>query len=376
MAVVIKLKSRAADATAPTTGNIENREVAISIPGKTIYINDAGTIKAIANYTTPAGSAKELQYRNGTDFGATSGLVWNDSTNRLSLGAGGSPAATFHLSPASASEIPAITQAFANQTANLHEYRKSDGTVLSNINNVGNYTVGYAIVHMYGLQVSGGLGLVGFSSVANSDRTSFYTAGIRAGGHPGQAQKNFDITFQSLLIDTATAPFTVTGQAAKSSATTNITGGSISLTGGDGASDSAGAAHGGNITLRGGTGYGTGHNGYIILEDLPETSDGIPTGGLWNDNGYVRTGDNAGGIGNTFTFSDSAPDDPINGDTWFHKTTGRKYTYLDDGDSSQWVEMNVSTATLAASTYSGPNLDGGYATSIGISGFTVDGGNA
>lgn len=49
MANTIKLKSRAADATAPTTGNLADREVAISIPGKTIYINDAGTIRAIAN---------------------------------------------------------------------------------------------------------------------------------------------------------------------------------------------------------------------------------------------------------------------------------------------------------------------------------------
>ena len=66
MADTIKLKSRATDATAPTTGNLADREVAISIPGKTIYINDAGTVKAVANYFPDAASdGKQYARKDG-----------------------------------------------------------------------------------------------------------------------------------------------------------------------------------------------------------------------------------------------------------------------------------------------------------------------
>lgn len=66
MANILKLKSRAADATAPTTGNLADREVAISIPGKTIYINDAGTVKAVANYFPDAASdGKQYARKDG-----------------------------------------------------------------------------------------------------------------------------------------------------------------------------------------------------------------------------------------------------------------------------------------------------------------------
>lgn len=58
MGNTFKIKSRASDSTAPTTSNIENREIAINIPSKTIFINDAGTIKPISNYINPAGGAE------------------------------------------------------------------------------------------------------------------------------------------------------------------------------------------------------------------------------------------------------------------------------------------------------------------------------
>ena len=54
MASILKPKRRTADATAPTTANLADGEVAINIPGKTIYINNAGTIVPIANWFSGA----------------------------------------------------------------------------------------------------------------------------------------------------------------------------------------------------------------------------------------------------------------------------------------------------------------------------------
>jgi hypothetical protein len=46
-----------------------------------------------------------------------------------------------------------------------------------------------------------------------------------------------------------------------------------------------------------------------------------------------------GGSGATFTTSSTAPTSPAAGDRWLHSTTGVLYTYVNDGDSSQWVDL-------------------------------------
>lgn len=46
-----------------------------------------------------------------------------------------------------------------------------------------------------------------------------------------------------------------------------------------------------------------------------------------------------GGASGTFTYSSTAPGSPSHGDTWFKSDTGDYYIYIDDGDSSQWVEL-------------------------------------
>lgn len=43
--------------------------------------------------------------------------------------------------------------------------------------------------------------------------------------------------------------------------------------------------------------------------------------------------------GGGFTASSSAPGSPAEGDRWFDLDTGILYTYVNDGDSSQWVEL-------------------------------------
>jgi hypothetical protein len=56
--------------------------------------------------------------------------------------------------------------------------------------------------------------------------------------------------------------------------------------GGAGASGSAGDADGGDLFLRAGTGYGTGDNGLIMMDNLP-TGDPSVAGALWNNSGVL-----------------------------------------------------------------------------------------
>jgi hypothetical protein len=46
-----------------------------------------------------------------------------------------------------------------------------------------------------------------------------------------------------------------------------------------------------------------------------------------------------GGGGTTFTYSSTAPGSPSAGDEWLDSTSGILYTYVNDGNSSAWVEL-------------------------------------
>lgn len=56
MANVFKLKRRTSDATAPTTGNLVDGEIAVNAFSKTIYQRIGGSVVAIANYFSGAWS--------------------------------------------------------------------------------------------------------------------------------------------------------------------------------------------------------------------------------------------------------------------------------------------------------------------------------
>lgn len=47
-----------------------------------------------------------------------------------------------------------------------------------------------------------------------------------------------------------------------------------------------------------------------------------------------------GSGGNSYTFSDTAPSSPTNGDLWFDSSSSIEYVYIDDGSSTQWVETS------------------------------------
>lgn len=54
--------------------------------------------------------------------------------------------------------------------------------------------------------------------------------------------------------------------------------------------------------------------------------------------GNVATGGGGTGSG-SFYFSNTAPSSPAVGDRWVHSDTGIMYQYINDGDSSQWVNV-------------------------------------
>lgn len=99
--------------------------------------------------------------------------------------------------------------------------------------------------------------------------------------------KDFAIEGPHRDVDEPIYSLVLRGGNAKAAALTNLTGGGVQVVGGAGAADSLGNAHGGNVTIAGGTGYGTGHDGYVILSNLP-TSDPTEAGAIWNDAGTLK----------------------------------------------------------------------------------------
>jgi len=72
-------------------------------------------------------------------------------------------------------------------------------------------------------------------------------------------------------------------------------------------------------------------------------------------------------VANRFTYAPVPPEGAINGDRWFNSLTGRYFVYIDDGDSSQWVEISVvpsinlspvyHTQAVTTSSYQASTLD-------------------
>ena len=80
--------------------------------------------------------------------------------------------------------------------------------------------------------------------------------------------------------------------------------------------------------------------------DLGELALNTYDGKLYTkrDNGTASivelSGGGAGG-GQTYTFSSTAPASPAAGDEWLDSTSGILYTYVNDGNSSAWVELGA-----------------------------------
>ena len=93
---------------------------------------------------------------------------------------------------------------------------------------------------------------------------------------------NFSLTLAARVSDMSAKTTSITAGDAWGSATTNLVGGAINLSGGKGASGSSGAAHGGPVYLDGGQPYGTGVAGDVIV--------GNTRGNLQVKNNLIMTG--------------------------------------------------------------------------------------
>jgi hypothetical protein len=89
-----------------------------------------------------------------------------------------------------------------------------------------------------------------------------------------------------------------------------------------------------------------------LVWTLPAT-DGT-TGQVLSTNGSaVLSWATAGGGGTTFTYSSSAPGSPSAGNEWLDSTSGILYTYVNDGNSSAWVELGPFGAESISPTIAG-----------------------
>jgi hypothetical protein len=128
---------------------------------------------------------------------------------------------------------------------------QTDGTTRLTIGTTGFNTVFSQTVQLNGargVDINGNVATIGYNGIGLSDSLSF-TIGYR-NGYP---------------VDSATGTISIAGNSAYSLASSNITGGNITLSAGNGASGSAGVANGGNILLDGGQGYGTGVTGRLVI---------------------------------------------------------------------------------------------------------------
>lgn len=103
--------------------------------------------------------------------------------------------------------------------------------------------------------------------------------------------------------------------------------------------------YGDAVTYQGGFYYRTGNPNNPGYPPTPGSINAswtpVADGGATGPEG--ATG--ATGIGSIYTVGLTPPLNPSLGDRWLSSDSGREYTYIDDGNTSQWVESSVPTST-------------------------------
>jgi hypothetical protein len=77
-----------------------------------------------------------------------------------------------------------------------------------------------------------------------------------------------------------------------------------------------------------------------------------------------------GGGGGNLTVSATPPTSPKVGDGWVDSATGIKYTYLNDGNSSQWVELEADVSISTGSSTTSTSVSSIYSAEHTLSGTT------
>lgn len=95
-----------------------------------------------------------------------------------------------------------------------------------------------------------------------------------------------------------------------------------------------------NLPLVGGGGGAS-----LVIEEVDGSPTGAPTklvfpnGTLSFVGGVMTYTPTAGATGTKYTNATSAPASPTEGDFWFNPTSGVKFTFINDGTSTQWAEV-------------------------------------
>lgn len=92
-------------------------------------------------------------------------------------------------------------------------------------------------------------------------------------------------------------------------------------------------------------------NGNVIVIGAGTTSNITEGTNLYFSNArvYANVAPLLTGAGSNVTVSASPPGSPKVGDTWINSDTGKKFLYINDGTSSQWVE-DIATYVSVGST--------------------------
>lgn len=212
---------------------------------------------------TPGGSTTQVQYNNAGAFAGSANFTYTNAV----------------------SNTPSLYLVNGVDTMSIGPNGNYNGKIVTN------YSLWIESTSGSGTVFGGGSPATSTPSLSNQNGCAIFRNAFIFARHAGYASSTAYTCFMEIAAhqaDHAIVPLVVRGQAAYPSAATHIVGGSVQITGGLGASSSAGAANGGNVVLAGGTGYGTGHAGYIIMSNLPTSAAGLPSGAIWNNGGVLN----------------------------------------------------------------------------------------
>ena len=216
---------------------------------------------------------------------------------------------------------------------------------------------------------------------------NFYNGGITVGRN-----SDFTLTIGAAVSDALSKTISLTAGSAWANAATNLVGGDVRVTAGNGATASSGAASGGNIVLSGGLGYGTGVRGKVIADSDFKVKLGygvqlynLDTDASNYERGFVRWNANAFEIGTeklgtgtlrntkiygggvSYTFDSSGK---INSSTNILSLSNSDGTFL-TYTGGQFYIYRAMVFDMSNATISGA----GYAAALGRARLTVQGGN-